>query len=299
MAPKRPSSVKPVAPRAKRSRRTLSEDEETSPPTPAPKASAAPKNPITPSSAPRTFSKQTKTTVSRHVDTNEGGRVTRASLKKTKISVPREDTDEGEGDGDDKSDDEDADGDDGDGDGDDEDEDEDTPAVSKGRKSKGRKPRAKSTVSEKDAFSRGFFRAVKPVINVYYNKESNLIRLRCAEYHAQASTAKAKIQNLEAKKQYLMALRENEINLTGASLERYRQTCSDNAKSGMLKLENEFKALEVSQAKYDSDILSMRILLEKRKDQVAETNTNVENTATLARLESIRNNMINGGVPSV
>ncbi|CAE6456081.1 unnamed protein product [Rhizoctonia solani] len=267
MPPKRSASAKSAAPPArKRSRRVVSDDENTPTRSLVSKASTAPKNPMTPSSAPRT------------------------SLRKTKTNVPRDDTDEGEGEDEDEDEDEDAEEEDA------EEEDEDTnPApVSKGRKAN--KTKSKPSITEKDAFSRGFFRVLKPVTNVYYNKESNLIRLRCVEYNTQKSTIEAKSQYFDSRKQYIMALSEEEAQMTDDSLALFRKARADETALALLKVQKDFKALEVSQAKYESDKCNMQTTLEKRNDEEVDRKANAQNAVRLARLAGIRNRMIDGGV---
>ncbi|CUA70480.1 hypothetical protein RSOLAG22IIIB_08893 [Rhizoctonia solani] len=318
MPPKRAAPAKSTAPPApKRSRRIVSSDTEDAS-SPVAKASTAP---LTPASAPRPRGRPKTTSKPqakprgrpKKIDTSDEDETpaSKAPKRGRPKTTPRKNTDEDEDDGDDESEapaskrqapkrgrpkttarnNTDEDEDNGDDDGDDESE---APAP-QGRRARG-KARAKPAITEKDAFSRGFFRALMPAADTYYNKESNLIRLRCAEYHTQKSTAEAKIEHLKVKQEYLMALREEEIVLTGDSLIHFRKSRADDSELALLKVQSAFKALEVSKAKYESDIVHMRAELEKRKQQATEAEAHADNTDRLAVLAGIKNRMINGGV---
>ncbi|CAE6479074.1 unnamed protein product [Rhizoctonia solani] len=75
------------------------------------------------------------------------------------------------------------------------------------------KSKKKPSVIETDAFSRGFLRALAPATDTYYNKESNLIRLECAEHDREKAAVEAKIRLFDSKKEWILALRESELRL--------------------------------------------------------------------------------------
>jgi hypothetical protein len=75
------------------------------------------------------------------------------------------------------------------------------------------------------AFSCGFFNALAPAANAYYNKEANLICLRCAKHKHKKSIANAKIQYFKLKQEYLYSLQEHKMTLTGKVQDEFCTSC--------------------------------------------------------------------------
>ncbi|EUC64354.1 hypothetical protein RSOL_439940, partial [Rhizoctonia solani AG-3 Rhs1AP] len=123
-------------------------------------------------------------------------------------------------------------------------------------------------------FSRGFFRALGPATDAYYNKQANLIRLQCAEYDREKDMVEAKIRLIDSRKAWLMALRESEAKYTGQARLQFRKARADEAAEGIMLIEKELKTIELSTAKYEHDIEIMRRELADRKEQAEESEEN-------------------------
>ncbi|CAE6535763.1 unnamed protein product, partial [Rhizoctonia solani] len=125
-------------------------------------------------------------------------------------------------------------------------------------------------------FSRGFFRALGPATDAYYNKQANLIRLQCAEYDREKDMVEAKIRLIDSRKAWLMALRESEAKYTGQARLQFRKARADEAAEGIMAIEKELKTIELSTAKYEHDIEIMRRELVDRKEQAEEEQVEAE-----------------------
>ncbi|KDN33655.1 hypothetical protein RSAG8_13256, partial [Rhizoctonia solani AG-8 WAC10335] len=168
-----------------------------------------------------------------------------------------------------------------------------TPAKSKG-KAKAGQPRKtrKAKAKPSDAFNRGFFHALRPATNKYYNQESNLIHLRCAEHHARRTTVDACNQHIENRKDLIMTLRETQHKLTGRERAQFSQARADEAATALLTVQKELKALEATTARYQLDTERMRLQLQKTEKEAEESESSAEQQVDMDRLNAIRRNMM-------
>ncbi|CAE6334891.1 unnamed protein product [Rhizoctonia solani] len=145
------------------------------------------------------------------------------------------------------------------------------------------------------AFSRGFFIALGPAADAYYNKESNLIRLRCAEYDRRRSSAESTIRFFDSKKEYLFTLRKHETTLFGKVLEQFRASRVADSQLALQQIQRDLKKIDENMLKYQSDIEHMRTERDNREKEFEEAKSRSENTSGLDRLEAIRKTMLRGG----
>ncbi|CUA76202.1 Chromosome partition protein MukB [Rhizoctonia solani] len=168
-----------------------------------------------------------------------------------------------------------------------------TPAASKGKgKGKAANPRKKKKVKPSDAFNRGFFHALRSATNKYYNQESNLIHLRCAEHHLRKATAEACNEHIENRKELLMALRETQYKMTGREYAQYSQARADEAAAALLNVQKELKALETTRARYQLDTERMRHQLQRAEKEAEEMESRAEQQVDMDRFDAIRRNMM-------
>ncbi|CAE7232528.1 unnamed protein product [Rhizoctonia solani] len=169
----------------------------------------------------------------------------------------------------------------------DDDEDDEDDAAAPGKK--------KPSVVETDAFSRGFFRGLAPATDAYYNKESNLIRLQCAEYDRAIALVEATIRLIDGRKFYLVTLRESEAKIPSSERPRFRKTRADEVALGVMRVEKDRETIQLNMVKFQSDMEIMRRELVDREKEYEEMRVEAENSEEQEELDKILGDMLNGG----
>ncbi|KAF8710715.1 hypothetical protein RHS03_02171, partial [Rhizoctonia solani] len=153
----------------------------------------------------------------------------------------------------------------------------------------------KPSVIESDAFSRGFFNAIGPATDAYYNKESNLVRLDCFKYDRQKSSADAQTLRDNSRKEFLMTLREHEESLSAKALEQFRHVQATDSDIQLAQIQKDREILKTNRLRYELDVERMITERDNRKTESDNTRVVNKSTAGMEQLAAIRRKMLNGG----